>query len=125
MGISTVTLSRWECDKVYPTWPQQPGVAAFLGFNPFTNPALGSPKGNEPNGGAFLSPDAPANIGQAIIRHCLKVRKTRQQIAKELGLSPKTVWNWVTGRRHPNSHLRTRTLKFLMSNSLDNPIAGF
>src|SRR5437879_702492 len=22
LGVSMVTLSRWECDKVYPTWPQ-------------------------------------------------------------------------------------------------------
>jgi hypothetical protein len=82
LGVSTVTLSRWECDKVYPTWPKQPAVTAYLGFNSFTNPALGSPKGNEPHGVAFLSPEAPANIGQAIISHGIKARKTRQQFAK-------------------------------------------
>ena len=115
LGVSTVTLSRWECGKVYPTWPQQPAVAAYLGFNPFTNPTLGSPKGNERSGVAILSPKSSDNIGQAIIRHCMKARKTRKQAAKEMGLSPKTVWNWVTGRRQPNARLRARVLEFLAS----------
>jgi transcriptional regulator with XRE-family HTH domain len=113
LGVSTVTLSRWECDKVYPTWPQQPAVATYLGFDPFTNPTLGSPKGNETQGVDFLSPEAPANLGHAIIRHCMIVRKTRHQIAKELGLSPKTVWNWQVGRRQPSALLRKRIVAFL------------
>ena len=108
LGVSTVTLSRWECDKVYPTWLQQPAVTKWLGYNPFTDPALGSPKGNESKSVAFLAPNAKANIGWAIIEHCLKVRKALKQFAKELGLSPKTVWNWKTGRRKPCAVLKKR-----------------
>ncbi len=55
LKVSTVTLSRWECDKVYPTWPHQPAAIAYLGYDPFTNPALGRPKGNETQVVAFLS----------------------------------------------------------------------
>ena len=113
LRVSTVTLSRWECDKVHPTWPQQPAVIAYLGFDPFTNPALGSPKGNETRSVAFLPSGALANIGQAIIRHSIKMRKTRKQFAQELGVSPKTVWNWKTGRRHPSHVLRKRIVAFL------------
>jgi DNA-binding transcriptional regulator YiaG len=79
-----------------------------LGFNPFTNPALGSPKGNETEGVAFLSAEVSANLGEQIIRHSIKMRKSRQQIAKELGLNPKTVRNWETGRRKPSAHLKKR-----------------
>ncbi len=111
--VSTVTLSRWECDKVYPTWPQQPPVTAYLGYDPFTNPALGSPRSNETPSIASLSPEAPVNIGKAIIQHCLKTRKTRKQFAKELGLSPKTVWNWETGRRQPSASLLDRIFQAL------------
>ena len=125
LGVSIVTLSRWECDKVYPTWPQQPAVAEYLGVNPFTNPTLGSPKGNEPSRVAILSPEPSANIGEAIIRHCLKARKTRKQFAKEMGLSPKTVWNWLTGRRQPSIGLQARVREFLASNKLANPTAEF
>lgn len=110
LGVSTVTLSRWECDKVYPSWDEQPRVAAFLKFNPFTDPALGGPKGNETQGVAVLSSNTPANLGQMIIDYGIKMRKTRQQVAKELGVSPKTVWNWVTGRRQPSPTLRKRLL---------------
>ena len=36
LGVSMVSLSRWECDKVYPTAPHQPQIVAYLGHNPFT-----------------------------------------------------------------------------------------
>ena len=108
LGVSTVTLSRWECDKVYPTWAQQPAVVAYLGYNPFTNPALGRPGGNETKDVAFLSAQRPANIGGMIMRHAVMKRKTRQQIAQELGLSPKTIWNWQSGKRQPSASLQER-----------------
>ena len=53
LGVSNRTLSQWECDRVYPTWPQQPGVAAYLGYDPFTDPALGRRGANESSGVAF------------------------------------------------------------------------
>jgi transcriptional regulator with XRE-family HTH domain len=37
LGISTVTLSRWECDKVYPTAPHHPRIVEYLGYDPFNN----------------------------------------------------------------------------------------
>jgi len=39
LRVSTVTLSRWECDKVAPTPPYYPGIASYLGFDPFTKEA--------------------------------------------------------------------------------------
>ena len=35
LRVSTVTLSRWECDKVFPTAPHQPKIVAYLGHDPF------------------------------------------------------------------------------------------
>jgi DNA-binding XRE family transcriptional regulator len=35
LGISTVTLSRWECDKVFPTASYHPHIVAYLGYDPF------------------------------------------------------------------------------------------
>lgn len=35
LRVSTVTLSRWECDKVYPTASHHPAIVRFLGFDPF------------------------------------------------------------------------------------------
>jgi hypothetical protein len=34
-----VSLSRWECDKVYPTTPHHTQIAAFLGYDPFKKTA--------------------------------------------------------------------------------------
>jgi DNA-binding XRE family transcriptional regulator len=36
LGVSTVSLSRWECDKVVPTAPHHAKIVGYLGFNPFT-----------------------------------------------------------------------------------------
>jgi len=66
LGVSTVTMSRWERDAVYPTWHFQPRIAAYLGYDPFTDPSLGSPKGNETQFVAILSSGSPTNIGQRI-----------------------------------------------------------
>ena len=35
LGISTVTLSRWECDKVFPTVPYHQRIVEYLGYDPF------------------------------------------------------------------------------------------
>jgi len=106
-----VTLSRWECDKVYPTWPHQRDLISYLGYDTFTDPALGSPKGNEPSGVAFLSSAAPTNIGQEIRKRRLQMRKTRKQFAKELGIDVKTLRNWETNRRRPSALLLRRIVK--------------
>jgi len=98
-----VTVSRWERDKVYPTWAQQTRVSAYLGYDPFIDPTLGRPKGNETIDVAFLSSKAPLTPGQQIIRYRLKQKKTRKQLAEELGVDVKTLLNWETDRSRPNS----------------------
>jgi hypothetical protein len=35
LRVSLVSLSRWECDKVFPTAPHHARIAAYLGFDPF------------------------------------------------------------------------------------------
>jgi DNA-binding transcriptional regulator YiaG len=37
LEVSTVSLSRWELDKVLPTTPHHAQIVGFLGFNPFAN----------------------------------------------------------------------------------------
>jgi len=98
LGVSERTLSLWECDRVYPTWPQQPKVTAFLGYDPFTNPALGRPGGNETPFVAFLVLDGAAGIGQQILKKRIQMKKNRQEIAQELGVSVKTLLGWETNR---------------------------
>ena len=36
LRVSTVTLSRWECDKVFPTAPHHTEVVAYLGYDAFS-----------------------------------------------------------------------------------------
>jgi len=113
MGVSARTLSLWECDRVYPTWSQQAVLVEFLGYDPFTNPALGAPGGNETPSVASLSPDKPISLGRQIKRRRLELRKTRQQWAKEMGVSVKTLWSWETDRRQPSALLRAKLGRFL------------
>lgn len=113
LGVSNRTLSLWETDRVYPAWAFQPRLIIYLGYDPFTNPALGKPKGNETKLVAFLSSETPANIGQEIVHHCIKMRKTRKQFAKEIGINPKTIWGWETGRYCPSLALQHRIVECL------------
>jgi DNA-binding XRE family transcriptional regulator len=83
-------------------------LTAYLGYDPFTDPTLGSPRGNEPSGVAFLSPDAPVTLGQKLMQNRLKMRKTRKQMAAELGVSVKTLWGWETDRWQPSTILKKR-----------------
>jgi DNA-binding XRE family transcriptional regulator len=101
LGVSKRTLSAWETDRVYPAWAFQPRLITYLGYNPFNNPTLGRPKGNETSCVAILSPDAPVTLGKKIKQYRLKLRKTRKQMALELGISVKTLWGWETDRWQP------------------------
>jgi len=113
LGISTVTLSRWECDKVYPTWTHQADLIAYLSCDPFTDPALGSPKSNEPSSVALLLSAAPTNIGQEVRNRRLQMRKTCKQFAQELGVDVKTLRNWESNRHRPSALLLARILNVL------------
>ena len=108
LGVSTVTLSLWEWDKVYPTWPQQPKIIAYLGYDPFTSPALGKGKSNETRFVAFLVPDQSLSFGQQITRRRLALKKTRKECARELGVSVKTLWGWESDQHQPMKRLRKR-----------------
>jgi len=113
LGVSKRTLSLWETDNIYPTWAYQPRLAEYLGYDPFTNLALGSPKGNETPFVAVLVPTGPLTLVQRIIPQRLKLRKNRKQCAKDLGVSVKTLWGWETGRWEPSPGNLKRVSEFL------------
>ena len=108
LKVSSRTLSLWECDRIYPAWAFQPRLIAYLGYDPFTETGLKNTKGNEPSCVAFLSPATPVSIGQKIRYFRFKSRKTRQQLAKDWGISPKTLWGWEADERKPSSLLKKR-----------------
>ena len=115
LDVSELTLSLWERDKVYPSWSQQAKIAAYLGYDPFTNPVLGRPKGNETSCVAFFSPNVANSLGERIRLRRLQLRKTGKQCAKELGISVKTLWGWERNRRLPTPLLRARLVKLFGS----------
>jgi DNA-binding XRE family transcriptional regulator len=115
LGVSGRTLSLWECDRIYPSWAFQTRLIAYLGYDPFTDPSLGSPKRNETSCVAFLSPDAPVTTGQKIKQCRFRLKKTRKQLASELGISVKTLWGWETDRWEPTTQGQEQITKFLSS----------
>jgi transcriptional regulator with XRE-family HTH domain len=108
LGNSARTLSLWECDRIYPSWASQPLLISYLGYDPFTEPTLGSPKRNETSCVAFFSSDAQISSGQKIKQLRLKMRKIRKQFASELGVSQKTLWGWETDRWMPSALSKRR-----------------
>lgn len=113
LGVSDRTLSLWETDVVYPTWAYQPRLAEYLGYNPFTDPALGGPNGNESSCVAILAPPSPLTLGHRIRSRRLELRKNRKECATEMGVSVKTLWGWETGRGEPSSGHSKRIIAFL------------
>lgn len=113
LEVSTVTLSRWERDRVCPTWPLQPRVVEYLGYNPFTNPELGMLKSNEPPFVAFLAPNEPDGIGVTLRKRRLELRKNQKEFAEELGVDARTLRDWELGRHSPCRSLRERLLRVL------------
>jgi len=110
--ISYRTLSCWECDRIHPTWEYWPRIVSYLGYDPFTNPALGRPKGNESRGVAFSSLSNPVTLSQKLVKRRLELKKTRKQCAEEMGVSVKTLQCWEQDRRTPSPCLRERVIRF-------------
>jgi len=113
LGVSCLTLSLWECDRVYPTWRKQATIVAYLGYNPFTNPALGAPGSNESSGVAILSENQPKTLGESVLKRRIELRKTRKQCAMDIGVSVKTLWSIETDRRQPTDSVRAKLEKIL------------
>jgi len=117
LGVSTVTLSRWECDKVYPTWPQQPAVIKYLRYDPFKEPSLGRPKANERSGVAIFSQNRPETLGEKIRKTRLHLKKTRKEFAAELGVDVRTLSGWEAGEHRPLPTLVRRLNHFFKANN--------
>ena len=119
LGVSLVTLSRWECDKIYPTPEFHPSITDYLGHNPFVtipNPQLKNLQSNESIGVANLS--QAAQLGIAIKRVRLEQKMTGKECAAMLCVDVKTLRNWENGKHSPIGHLRERVCSFLGYNPL-------
>lgn len=94
LGVSCKTLSDWETGRIFPSLTLQPRIVEYLGYDPFVIAPLETPKGNEPQGVAFLALDSKATTGQRIRGWRIGLKKTRKQMASEIGVSVKTLWGW-------------------------------
>jgi DNA-binding transcriptional regulator YiaG len=88
-------------------------LIAYLGFDPFTDPTLGRPKGDETSALAFLSFPTAMTLGKRIKECRFKLKKTRRKMAKELGVSVKILWGWETERWEPNAEGQKLVASFL------------
>ena len=113
LEISNRTLSCWECDRIYPTWEYWPRIIGYLGYDPFTEPSLGSRKCNETRGVAFSSLENPVSLGKKLIKRRLETRKSRLHCAREMGVSVKTLAAWERDCRDPSTELKGRIVAFL------------
>jgi DNA-binding XRE family transcriptional regulator len=104
LGVSTVTMSKWERDVLYPAWANQPKIKEYLVFDPFNDPALGRPLGNEREPRPMLI----SSFGYQLRQKRISMRLTRKALAERLGISWKTIWGWENGVRNPSAKLRTR-----------------
>lgn len=114
LSVSTVTLSRWECDKVYPTPEFHKAITEYLGHNPFAaipNPDLKNLQSNESHGVANLSP--AGHLGLAIKRVRLERNMSGKDCAAMFHVDAKTLRDWENGKHSPIGYLRERVSEFV------------
>jgi len=105
-----VTLSRWECDKAYPTWEHHARLIAYLGYDVFASCGLRDPYSNETSGVASLS---SATVGERIRIRRLELKLTVKQCAEKLNLDAKTVRGWEKHRHQPGPGMKNQIIRFL------------
>lgn len=108
-----MTMSRWERDRVYPTWDFQPRLKKYLGYDPFAQPELGGPKSNETNGVAILTPEARNSFGKMVRKRRLELRKNQTEFAKMLCVDPKTLRHWERSVHSPFAKTMERVSRLL------------
>lgn len=116
LGVSTVTLSRWECDKVYPTWDHHLALIAYLRFDPFTSSGLRDPFSNET---PVVASSASATLGERIRIRRLELKLTVKNCAKKLNIDEKTLHGWEKHRHTPARGMLSHILKFLAGSEPD------
>ena len=110
LEVSTVTLSRWECDKVYPTWAHHSRLIEYLGYDPFAACGLRDPYSNETPGVASLS---SATLGEHIRMRRLELKMTVKKCAQILKVDAKTMHGWEKHRHQPSAGQKERIMVFL------------
>lgn len=105
LGVSLVTMSKWECDKIYPTWQYHSKIIEYLAFDPFPSCGLRDPYGNEPSGVAILPSES---LGTRVRKRRLELKLTVTECAQKLGIDVKTLRDWEGRRRSPCSKHRAR-----------------
>jgi DNA-binding transcriptional regulator YiaG len=105
-----VTLSRWECDKVYPTWEHHPRLIEYLDHDPFVSCGLQDPYGNETQDVASLS---SATVGKHIRLRRLELKMTVKKCAQILKVDAKTLHGWEKQRHQPAPGMQKRLIEFL------------
>jgi len=114
LGVSTVSLSRWERDHTYPTWDYHGVITDYLGYDAFGLCGLRDPYSNETNGVASLSNES---LGQRLKSRRLTLKLTVKECAKKLNIDPKTVQGWESGSHQPLPKYETLISRFLNCSS--------
>jgi DNA-binding transcriptional regulator YiaG len=94
-----------------------------LGYDPFTDPTVGRPRGNETIDVAFLAQSGPLSLGHQIVKRRMELRKNREECAEEMGISARTLQAWETNRYQPSSALLKRLVKCLALLAVPEPPA--
>jgi len=103
-------LSRWECDKVYPTWQHHTHLIDYLGYDPFPSCGLQDPYSNETLGVAILR---VPSLGKDIRKRRLELKLTVKECARLVGADGKTLRDWERGIHRPSRAKEAGIVGFL------------
>jgi DNA-binding transcriptional regulator YiaG len=92
IGVSSRAVYSWEKNEETPRFNSVPGLIRFLGYNPFPTPE-----------------EFPARV--RFVRRLLG--QSQREFARLLGVDPKTILGWETGRYAPQRRWRERVEEML------------
>lgn len=88
LGVHPWTIRSWEADEFPPAIRYQPGIQAFLGYDPYP---------------------VPKTLPERLLATRRRLGLTRREMATRLGIKPDRLAGWEQGRSEPMTlHQRER-----------------
>jgi len=113
LGVSTVTLSRWEWDKGEIKPNHRKLIIQLLEYDPFVNLTDSIGSGNETYAIAFLLTNEPEKFRLLLRKTRIRKNLLQWEVAELLGVDQKTVNNWEKGRSVPIRNHHERIMQYL------------
>jgi transcriptional regulator with XRE-family HTH domain len=93
LEVDTTTITNWELNRTSPSLPFLPRIIEFLGYVPLS-----------------ILPEKP---GEKIAFYRKMAGLNQEELARQLGIDPTTLWRWEKGKSQPSKKLLEQLIGLL------------